>query len=120
MHSYTELAAVVYCPPDRTQLSGAADDGSGSEQSQGPATHLAGGSACELCEARIVHTEGHTGKFETEACGQQDTLTFGGLMRQDLEGAWPLTMGAYSSHKTAFLFLFEQNNNKRPTATKTP
>lgn len=82
MHNYTELAATIYCPPDRTQLSGAEDDHNGSEWSQGPVTHLAEGSTCEVCEAQITHTEGHTGKCETEACRQQDPWTFGGLMRQ--------------------------------------
>lgn len=41
-HNCTELAAAIYRPPDRTQLSGADEEHNRSVSSQGPATHLAG------------------------------------------------------------------------------
>lgn len=43
MHDYTELAAAIYCPPDRTQLSRLGEEHDRSQSSQGPATHLAVG-----------------------------------------------------------------------------
>lgn len=44
IHNYTGLEAAIYCPPDRIQLPGADDEHNRSEASQGPVTHLAGGS----------------------------------------------------------------------------
>lgn len=52
MHNYTESAAEIYCPPDRTQLSGAEDNHEGLNEARVQRL-LAGWSTCELVKPEL-------------------------------------------------------------------